>query len=293
MPGPVDDALKHMTELSPQEWLVHGGWRAAPVRLIDPDIATVTGAADKVLRVAGSPDWLLAVDFHSGHDAAQLLPRLLLYNAALGKRHGLQVRTLVVVLHPGADSPQLTGLYERGFPGEPPDVMLRYRVLRVWQVPAEQWLSGGVGMVPLAPLGDVQEAQLPAIIDRMKQRLDRELTQRETYDLWVATNFLMETCYSQTLIDALLQGVVNMEESVLYQKIIHKGKAEEARTMLLVIGRPRLGEPPTEAVAALQALSDVSQLEELGARLMQVSSWQELLGLPGPRRRGRGRRKTT
>jgi hypothetical protein len=78
MPGRLDDTLKHLTELSPQDWVVHGGWPAAPAGVIDADIATVTGAADKVIRVAGPPDWLLSVEFHSGHDAAALLTNMLL-----------------------------------------------------------------------------------------------------------------------------------------------------------------------------------------------------------------------
>src|SRR5262245_3392236 len=119
MAGPFDDALKHLTELSPQDWVVRGGWPAAPATVIDADIATLSGATDKVIHVTGSPDWLLAVDFQAGHDTAAKLPDLLLYNSALFKRHGLLVRSLLVVLHPGADSPRLTGFYERGFPGEP------------------------------------------------------------------------------------------------------------------------------------------------------------------------------
>jgi hypothetical protein len=151
MPGPIDATLKHLTELSPQDWVVRGGWTAAPATAIDADIATIAGATDKVIRVDGPPAWLLAVDFQAGHDTAVKLPDLLLYNSALYRRHRLPVRSLLVVLHRGADSPQLTGLYERGFAEEPSDVTLRYRIVRVWQVPAEQWLSGGLGLVPLAP----------------------------------------------------------------------------------------------------------------------------------------------
>ena len=44
MPGPMDDTLKHLTELSPQDWVVHGGWAAAPASVIDADIATISGA---------------------------------------------------------------------------------------------------------------------------------------------------------------------------------------------------------------------------------------------------------
>src|SRR6266566_1089159 len=140
----LDNTLKHLTELSPQDWVLRGGWSAAPATVIDADIATITGATDKVIRVTGSPDWLLPVDFQAGHDTVAKLPDLLLYNSALFKRHGLRVRSLLVLLHQRADSPQLTGLYERGFAGEPFDVALRYRIVRVWQVSTQQWLSGGL-----------------------------------------------------------------------------------------------------------------------------------------------------
>ena len=63
MPGPIDDTLKQLTELSPHDWVERGGWPAAPATLIDADIATISGAADKAIRVTGRPDWLLAVDF--------------------------------------------------------------------------------------------------------------------------------------------------------------------------------------------------------------------------------------
>lgn len=265
---------------------MQGGWPLAPASVIDADIATITGAADKVIRVDGPPDWLLAVDFHSGHDAGQLLPRMLLYNAALGKRHQLRVRSLAVVLHRGADSPQLNGVYERGFPGELADIIFRYRVVRVWEVSAERWLSGGLGMLPLAPLGAVQEAELPAVIAQMKERLDREVPSRQAAELWSATYILMGMRYEQAQIQTLLQGVIAMKESVTYQAILREGKAEglaegqakEARRILLLQGRSRFGEPTPEVIAAVNALADVNKLEELSVRLLQVSSWQELLG---------------
>jgi predicted transposase YdaD len=291
MPGPLDDTLKYLTELSPQDWVVEGGWPAAPAGLIDADIATVTGATDKVIRVQGPPDWLLAVDFQAGHDAVQLPPKMLLYNAALGKRHDLRVRSLAVVLHPGADSPQLSGLYERGFPGEPADIMLRYRVVRVWQVPSARWLSGGLGVLPLAPLGAVEEAELPAVIAQMKARLDREVPRSQATELWSATYILMGTRYERALIDTLFQGVLAMEESVTYQAILHKGKAqgkaegkaegetEEARKILLLQGRSRFGEASSVVLAAVEAVADVQKLEELSVRLLQAASWHDLLDL--------------
>src|SRR5947209_9914487 len=133
MPGPFDDTLKQLTELSPEDWVIRGGWPESSATVIDADIATITGAADKVIRVTGPPDWLLAVDFQAGHDTVAKLPDLSLYNNALYKRHGLHVRSLLVLLHRGADSPQVTGVYKRGLPGQPYDAALRYQRLRVWR----------------------------------------------------------------------------------------------------------------------------------------------------------------
>jgi hypothetical protein len=78
MPGHLDDTLKQLTELSPQDWVVRGGWSAAPAKLIDADIATISGATDKVIHVTARPDWLLAVDFQAGHDTVAKLPDVLL-----------------------------------------------------------------------------------------------------------------------------------------------------------------------------------------------------------------------
>ena len=76
-----------------------------------------------------------------------------------------------------------------------------------------------------------------------------------------------------------------MEESVIYQKTIRKGEAmgeakgklEEARRILLMMGRNRFGEPSPEVAARLDAVTDLNRLEELSVRLLQAASWQELL----------------
>src|SRR5262249_44801849 len=196
----------------------------------------------------------------------------------------------------GADSRQATGWYERGFPDDPFDVALRYRTLRIWQVPPERWLAGGLGLVPLAPLGDVRQKDLPATISQMKRRLD-EAPRNQAAELWSAANILMGLRYERALVQKLLQGVVTMKESVTYQAILEEGQIEgkikEARRIVLLLGRDQFGEPSADVQAALDAITDVNRLEELTIRSKHVSSWQELLGLNGPGRRGRGRKKTT
>jgi hypothetical protein len=288
---------------------VRGGWAKAPATLVDADIATISGATDKVIRVGGPPDWLLAIDFQSGHDSVAKLPDFLLYNSALFRRHRLLVRSLLVLLRPEADSPRLTGLYERGFAYEPFDVALRYRILRVWQVPPEQWLSGGLGVVPLAPLGLVREEELPAVVDQVKERLKVAASPRRTAELWVATYILMGLRYGEEQTNSLLQGVFSMKESVTYQAILREGKAEgivegeakgeakgearEARKMLLLVGRKKFGNPSPEVQASLDALVDVKRLEELTVRVIDAAGWQDLLGLSAPRQHSNRRKRSS
>jgi hypothetical protein len=90
----------------------------------------------------------------------------------------------------------------------------------------------------------------------------------------------------------LFRGVLGMKESSTYQFIVQEATLQEARQMLMLVGQERLGKPDTGTAAAINAIADVRQLEELARRAVHVRSWRELIGQPAPRRRN-GRRKTT
>jgi hypothetical protein len=132
---PYDPTLKALVEIEPESWPALLGRPRGPTEVIDADIATVSGAADKVLRVGAAVPYLLHLEFVAGHDAAELPAKLVVRNGLLDERHGLRVRSSVVVLRPEADSPRLTGVHERSFPDEEePYLTFRYKVLRVWQL---------------------------------------------------------------------------------------------------------------------------------------------------------------
>ena len=57
-PKPYDPTLKAMVETQPESWPACLGRPAGPTTVIDADIATLSGAADKVLRVAADPPYL-------------------------------------------------------------------------------------------------------------------------------------------------------------------------------------------------------------------------------------------
>ena len=68
-----------------------------------------------------------------------------------------------------------------------------------------------------------------------------------------------------------------MKESVTYQAIVREGRVEEARAILLRLGRRRFGPPSPEAEAVLAGITAIERLEALSERLLDVESWEELL----------------
>jgi len=52
---PYDPTLKALVETDPDSWPGFLGGPTGPTAVIDADIATVSGAADKVMRVAADP----------------------------------------------------------------------------------------------------------------------------------------------------------------------------------------------------------------------------------------------
>jgi hypothetical protein len=141
---PFDPTLKTITEMSPADWLPLASRRRRRVTIEDSDVGTIiSGATDKLFRVHDDPEYLLHLDFESGHFRSQLPSRLRLYNSVFEYRHRRVVLSVPVLLRPEADSPQWNGLLQSGLPGEVPFSTLRYEVIRVWTLSVERLLAGG------------------------------------------------------------------------------------------------------------------------------------------------------
>ncbi len=80
--------------------------------------------------------------------------------------------------------------------------------------------------------------------------------------------------------------------SSTYQKILEegraevraeelaKGRAEGARRFLRRLGTRRFGKPDAHIEAALDAIADLERLERLLDRVLEVTTWDELLAQP-------------
>jgi predicted transposase YdaD len=91
----------------------------------------------------------------------------------------------------------------------------------------------------------------------------------------------------------MLFGIRGIEESSVYQGILRKGEAKgeakgraegraegEARGIrkaLLIQGRRKLGQPDEKTSAQVAEIQDLDRLERLLERILDVSSWDELL----------------
>jgi predicted transposase YdaD len=290
-----DVTVKDLVEDAAVAWPeVLGPWPALGVDVIDADVATVS-AADKVLRVkATTGDWLLDLEPEARH-AAVVPERLQLYSTLLRRRHGLLVRSVALLLRREANASNLTGELRLQFPDEAePYAVFRYRVVRVWELPLAPLLAGRLETLPLAPLTDEAESQLPAVIERLDERLRQEASREKAAKLRAATFVLLGLRYEAPLIEQLFRGITEMEESSTYQLIVSrgeaKGKLEEARKLLLRQGRKKFGEPDSTTLSAVESVTDLGRLEALSDHLLDVDSWQALLaGLPSEPAREDGR----
>jgi predicted transposase YdaD len=266
--------------------------RRRRVTIADSDVGTiVSGATDNLFRVHDDPEYLLHLDFEAGHFRSGLPLRLRLYNSVFEYRPQRVVLSVVVLLRRAANSPQWDRLLQRGFPGEAPISTLRYEVIRVWELSVEQLLAGGIGTLALAPISNVPEGQVRRVIRRMKERLSEPRAVPHAADVWAATYVLLGLRYSDAFAHALFQEVLGMKQSATYRAIVRRGREEEARRMLLLVGETKFGPPDDAARAAIEQLDDLRRLERLGVHLMTANSWQELLARLTPRRRN-GRRRS-
>jgi len=293
---PFDATLKHLVEGYALDWVRRFGLPDAErVEVIDADLSTVTAGADRVLRVERPGPCLVHLEVQSSRDES-LARRMLKYNVLLYDRFQVPVISVALLLRPEANASNLTGLLEVSPPVGPAYLGFRYRVVRLWQELPESILSSGIGTLPLVPLTNVAEEALPEFVRTMAGRLRTEAQPEEAKSLWTSLYVLMGLRYPEDFVTRLLQGVSDMQESTTYQKILMDGMTEgiargmqrgealgkvvQAQTIILRQGSKRFGPTDPATRTAIEAIEDLDRLNMLAERLLDVTSWAELLREP-------------
>ena len=247
---------------------------------------------------------IVHTEFLSGRDLG-LPERSFWYNTLLSQKHHVPVWSVIVLLRPAADGPELTGVFEKSFPGRGQTLVFRYEVIRIWLEPPEKLLTAGLAVLPLAPVSNVAPEQLEGVVRAVAERLKREADPQAMTTLWTATMVLMGLRHPREQVKSIIEGVRDMilgirgiEESWVYQDIFAEGRAEgeakgraegeagarprapsRRRNALLRLGRKKLGEPDERVLSLLAALGDLDRLNLLLDALLEAARWDDLLPL--------------
>ncbi len=281
MSKPYDATGKHLLEADPAGWAEFFGI-ARPrdkVALLDTDLSAVTAAADKVLLVRDDPPWVLDIEFQSWRDPS--LPwQLLKYNALLHEKHAVSVASVLVVLAERAWSPAYTGRLAV-VPPFGPAWEFAYTVVKVWELDAERLLAGPLAVLPLAPVADLPLSEVPAALQRVIARVSAEADPTTASELLTAMGFLLQLRYGKMTSDVILEDVKDIRDLALFQKFIREGEAtgrtNGLREAISRQGRKKFGTPTVEHEAALTAITDLTRLEALSEKLLDVATWDDLL----------------
>jgi hypothetical protein len=294
--------MKYLLGMRQKAWLDFLGISSSDVELLDEDVdkvdtdlSTVTAAADLILRVRGDAPCIAHIEFQASADR-RVDSRVLRYNVLLGHEHDLPVESTLVMLRKEADVPGVTGRVIRRRQNGRGYLDFVYAIVRVWERPVDEFLNSAPNLLPLAPLAAVNPAELPSVFRRMDSRIAAEVAAADAKELWTSVFVLMGLRYDRGLAEKLVQGVQGMKESVTYQWIVEqgiqeglekgmeeglekgreKGELQEARKLLLRLGRRRLGEPGAGIIETMQSIESLQSLEDLTERILDVETWSDL-----------------
>lgn len=275
-----DATMKELVRLTAADYAEYFNLpRGRPAQLLNVDLSTLSAATDAALGFGEPLEEIADLNFQSGPDAA-LPERGLLYNAAFRFRYRVPVRTLLILLRPEADLRNLTGSLSYGDGAH--RLEFHYEVVRVWQRPAEVYLGGSLGLVPLAVLGGLAadrpaEVSLHEIAKRIEARLRSEAPHERAVRLMEAAFILTGLRAERSQLRHIFRGVDLVSETTAFEAILEEGQVRGQRKLILQLGRQRFGPCDAATEAAIQAIEDPERIERMGNALLTVNSWQELL----------------
>jgi hypothetical protein len=285
MSKPFDTTLKQLLADFAVDWV---GWLAPRVGLpatvgvepLDVDLSTVQLSADKVFRLLPPAEGLLHIEPQAGWDR-DLAERLHLYNALLHDRHGGPVYSVALLLRREANRPTFTGALTRSYPDGREYLRFAYEVVRVWELPAEPLMTGGIGALPLALLTDEADGRLGEMVDRMDARMRAENVP-DPVRVMVHTSgmLLLGLRYDDTTIHNAYLRARGMRESTSYQAILREGRAEgqvlTRQEDLLDILRERFGVVPPEVEQSIRNTTDATRLRDAIRQAVKMANLADL-----------------
>lgn len=282
MSKPFDATLKDLGEESPEAFVREfDGPSPLPITPLNVDLSTVTTAADLVFGLGNPLQEVIHIDCQASAKA-DLAADLHAYNSLLYRRLLVPIHTIVLMLRPQAQHSALTGsLKYVARPGRG-GTTFDYEIVRLWERPVEHFLSGPVGIAPLAVLARVPsevplEQGLAGVIQRLCERLLQEAPAEKFGTLLTSAYVLTGLRIPRERAWSLFRGVQGMLESDTYLAILDEGAIKELRKLVLRLGQKKFGPPSDDVTTAVQGLEDLERLERILEGIAEVTSWESLL----------------
>jgi hypothetical protein len=272
MPKPFDATLKDLIRQFPADWLTLVGETITETpEVLSADLSTVTASADTLIRLGNR---VIHIDLESGPDD-DFASRMLQYNVLAYRLIGLPVRTVAVLLRPKAQSSNLVDVVEYE------QTRFRFDIIRVWEHEAEEFLNGGLGLLPMAviarpPRGQTREASLPGVVEQIAQRAKKEAPPLVA-DIVLSSFILAGLHVNQAILQGIYRRALGMIESVAFDIIMEDGAMRHTRKLIIRWAAPKLGKPTKEQVERMNAILDLERLERILERVQKVKSWDSLL----------------
>ncbi|MFQ3583878.1 MAG: DUF4351 domain-containing protein [Cyanobacteriota bacterium] len=272
-----DNICKALVESDPLplvRWLI--GDPVAPIQILKTELSLEPIRADFVsfLQVGSQ---LLHLEFQTAPDPDMPL-RMLDYCVRLTRQYRCQVLQIVLFLR------ETTSTLVQIDRFESVTTLHRYRVVRLWEEPAEAMLKEP-RLWPLAILG--RAANPEAILRQVAGEIQKLSSGQERANLATYTYLLGGLRFNKEVLRQLLREDV-MRESVTYQALVEESKQlglaeglsqgiQQGESELVIRQlRRKLGEIPLELQIQIRSLS-VEQLEALAEALLDFGSLEALI----------------
>ena len=153
-----------------------------------------------------------------------------------------------------------------------------YRVVRMWDEDPEPYLTSGINLVPLAPITNVTEDELPGLVKRMEGRINAEPRPSARRSSGPPRTCLWGYGTRKRLRHICWKECTTCRNRLLIKRFSAKAPSRESSALLMLQGTRRFGKPDSATLTAIEAIRDIEKLDALGVRIVDpdVRDWNSL-----------------
>lgn len=262
-----DNVCKYLAEAYPDEfirWLL--AVQPQDIQVLKTELTLEPIRADAVSFLK-TTNQILHIEFQTLTASKPPLPlRMLDYSVRLKRQYQCAVAQVVIFLQETTNEVAFTEEYRDD------TTIHRYRVVRLWEKNSAPFLDNPA-LLPLATLTQTDSPQ--AILAQVAERVARISDIEQRRNLAGCAEILAGLRFTESLIRQVFREDI-MQESVIYQDILRRGRQMEALSLVMRLLNLRLGEVDSSLIERIRVLS-VEQLEALVEAMFNISEVDDLV----------------